>query len=542
MIVLTYTLKLLEPLLATSLQGDPNSAVSYHFIPGSLIRGCLIGRYLAQPEAVSSKEFAVDKDTRRLFLNGKTRYLNAYALDKHGRRTLPTPLSWYKEKGAKLTNTTKRYSVYDKANPGFDEAKFFEEIDQPKPEDAKFCSLEDNDIELYFPDMQVSVHTQRERRAGKAIEDDGAIFRYEALAPGQLFGGVILLERDSDARQIKELLTGELVIGGSRSAGYGRVRVKEVNQFKNQKYWSEINSEPESIDAGAPFTLTLLSDLLIRDANGQFADTLKPSALAQAIGISPETLARIKAYKQNDLVGGFNRKWGLPLPQTLSIKAGSVFCFTGTVDIPAKRLKSLLANGLGERRAEGFGRVAVNWIQSPYLQVNRVDEEAHPSEPPPLSKTSWVLAQRMTNRLLLRDADRKLGEAINKSKIHPSPTRSQIGGLRVVIRSAMAENSAQQVLTHLNDMKDAGRRQFEQSRLSGFGQTKLLFDWLSERLNKNNLVGIWQFIGFIPGDMAKTIGEIRADATSALSTEYTLRLIDGVLAKAAKEKGEQNEQ
>ena len=32
-----------QPLLLTSLQGDPNSSVSFSYIPGSVVRGALIG-------------------------------------------------------------------------------------------------------------------------------------------------------------------------------------------------------------------------------------------------------------------------------------------------------------------------------------------------------------------------------------------------------------------------------------------------------------------------------------------------------------------
>ncbi|MEO0687161.1 MAG: hypothetical protein AAFY76_19465, partial [Cyanobacteria bacterium J06649_11] len=44
--IITITLHTLQPLLATSFQGDPNSDVSYSYIPGSMIRGAIIGCYI----------------------------------------------------------------------------------------------------------------------------------------------------------------------------------------------------------------------------------------------------------------------------------------------------------------------------------------------------------------------------------------------------------------------------------------------------------------------------------------------------------------
>jgi CRISPR-associated protein Csx10 len=45
---ITFLLHTQQPILATSLQGDPNSDVSHDYILGSMIRGALIGRYLRQ--------------------------------------------------------------------------------------------------------------------------------------------------------------------------------------------------------------------------------------------------------------------------------------------------------------------------------------------------------------------------------------------------------------------------------------------------------------------------------------------------------------
>ena len=44
---LTFQIHLHEPVLVTQVgSGDSNSAVGFDFIPGSVIRGALIGRYL----------------------------------------------------------------------------------------------------------------------------------------------------------------------------------------------------------------------------------------------------------------------------------------------------------------------------------------------------------------------------------------------------------------------------------------------------------------------------------------------------------------
>jgi CRISPR-associated protein Csx10 len=68
---LLYTLTLEEPVLANSLGGEPNSARSLFYIPGGLVRGAAINAYPGDKDAA-------DDTFRRLFLDGRTRYLNAY--------------------------------------------------------------------------------------------------------------------------------------------------------------------------------------------------------------------------------------------------------------------------------------------------------------------------------------------------------------------------------------------------------------------------------------------------------------------------------
>ena len=64
-----YTLTLGSPVVLTSAGGDPNSAETMDFIPGSAIRGAA-ARVLTDTAS----------DFHRLILSGEVRYLNAYVL------------------------------------------------------------------------------------------------------------------------------------------------------------------------------------------------------------------------------------------------------------------------------------------------------------------------------------------------------------------------------------------------------------------------------------------------------------------------------
>ncbi|MFQ5576858.1 MAG: type III-B CRISPR module-associated Cmr3 family protein [Anaerolineae bacterium] len=528
MIALTFNLKLSEPVLAASLEGDPNSGTSYPFIPGSLIRGAVIDRYLTRNPALNPQTLAREPATRRLFFDGQTRYLNALLLDRRNKRTLPIPLSWYREKGY-----DKNFTVYDAAHPEFADGGGFEEVNRPQPVRPAFCHFDGVQAKLYRPEILINVHNRRERRAGRATEAEGDIFRLEALAPGQAFGGVILLNHPADAARLKPLLAGELLLGGSRRAGYGRVAVEEI---KEGPEWRETEVGRAEIKTGTPFTLTFLSEGIIRDDHGQYNDDLPATVLARALGIDPDRLKQTAVFKRPALVGGFNRKWGLPLPQTLSIQAGSVFTFAVTATVSSRATAKLLANGLGERRVDGFGRVALNWLGDDFTcQAETLDVHRLLPEPLPLSRTSRKLAQDMLRRLARRDADRRLGRAINEFEIAHPPKKSQLGGLRVVIRSALDKPNTGPVAAYLAKMKATGKAQFEKGRVKRAGHTEELLAWLNHCLAQPEEV--WDIISFNPAQSGITLGPLSAVADKELAREYTLRLIDGVLAKTSKAAG-----
>lgn len=512
MIALTFDIYLKEPLLATAIEGDPNSAVSLPFIPGSMVRGALIARYLAQS---SSDDLAAQPQTRALFFDGRTRFLNAYLADEHGERTLPTPLAWQIQKG-------RDRPIYDlSVDPEPDVER--ENEPQPKLLSKSFCLLLDDGGTLYEPEKRVSIHTQRDRKMGRATEGKGAVFRYEALAPGQTFCGVILCADETAADTLASLLNnGTLLMGGSKNAGYGLVEIGQVNRDAN---WSETPAPDTSL---GKLVITLLSDAILRDADGQYTGFLTSEMLSEHLGVKV-TLDRDCTHARHGVVGGFNRKWGLPLPQTPVARAGSVFVFRAEADIPRDRLTALLTMGIGERRAEGFGRLAVNW-HTEYAQLDRRDSK---SQTPPLpeitlTEQSQKLARQMAERMLRRKLDAHLRQRVLGLSIGGGINNTQLSTIRTLARTALSTGDAQPILDHLKQMKQAGRAQFEKARVEG----KPLDEWLKAVLNEN-ADETWHRISrsSFKADDLPAVGGVQADWNDQLTREYALRLIDGVLSQ-----------
>ncbi|RMD59534.1 CRISPR-associated RAMP protein Csx10 [Candidatus Parcubacteria bacterium] len=529
--VITYRIELLEPTLVTALQGDPNEGVAFDYIPGSALRGAIIKKYLRSNNLTEPD--AADPRLRQLFFDGTTRYLNGYPLDRLGKRTLPTPLSWQHEKG-----NERDISDFAVELPDANDDKQWQGVGKP------FCSLGEPEdggrqkVRLVRPDRHIAVHTARTRRFGRAMPANvidpskgdvpGAVYRYDALAAGQTFEAIVICNNDTGADEICPLLSEEVTLGGSRSGGYGRASLEVVRE-ETAETWREV-SVPLTAEVDGKIIITFLSDALIRDDNGQFSvdPHVVRGALSQRLGV-PLRLQR--AFLRGETIGGFNRKWGLPLAQALAVRMGSVFVFDKP-DCDESKLRQLETEGIGERRAEGFGRVGINWHTEAELEVDlTLPSRTIPAVPIPPGSESERLLRQMAERMLRRRLDERLIARANEIKIVNPPSNAQISRLRNILHDELMKEtpSTQRVREFLSSVRErnTARRQFERARVG----TKTLLNWLEETLQA---IAWTTWFGFQSAD-APRVGGVQASLTDTLRTEYFLRLVDAVLARAAKE-------
>lgn len=557
MIVLTYELLTLERLLVSRPEGDANSAISYLYIPGSVIRGALANRHLPQADY----DLAGDDAARRLFFSTSTRYLNAYPLTPGGARTLPAPLAWRKEKDARLEPGALLYDISaDAPEPPADAPHR-----QHKGLGQSFCVLYGPQVVFDKVERRVNVHTQRERVKGRATKEAGAVFRYQAIPAGARLGGLILVEHEADAQTLRQYLDdADLWLGRSRSGGYGHVRVT-LHEKPADGWWPE-TPLPGDLNPGDTLVITLLSDAVLRRPDGAYVHDLDPALLPPALAASLEPA---RAFKQRTLVGNFNRKWGLPGIQTYALEAGSVFTYKVTRTIPATDLCAVQEQGLGEQRLEGLGRVAFNWHRQPTLTVI-----AAPSAPPavtPVSLTlpSRALAGQMVHRLLARNLDQRIDDYAYSLELRNKwPSNAQLSRLRAIVLNANAASpDVTRVLTFLLDanLKPRARDQYRTARVQAPGATETtrllhwlaallidacteteladfleqhpdaridatpLRDWISRRQAKPSALRAYLSAAALPA-----IGEVTATLTPEVEKTYTLRLIAGVLHRATK--------
>ena len=511
------TLTLEEPVLANSLGGDPNSANSLFYIPGGAIRGAFIQAYGANNDSESA-------DFQRLFLNGETRFLNAYP-SVEGLRALPTPLTWQVER---------------KSDPKVKTKKVYRDLeDVPSklggdPLDTKsapfgFWIWQNNILHSVEEKWQVNIHTQRDAIRGRATTESGAVYRYVALPAGLTLQGVVLTSNKADALALEKLLESKtILLGKARTAGYGRVRIV-ITPLPDD--WHEISLQVEQI--GSEVRVTLLSPCIVRDANGQYSLDIEPflkARFGQDVSATP-------LQRRSEIIAGFNRKWGLPLPQMTAISAGSVFVITNA---KADVLKFLEEQGIGERRAEGFGRLAINldiptpeatWKKSDPDMVSQADGELSAGDP---------LAQMMITRLLRRKLDEYLvhtaRQALADYKVGQVPN-SQLQRWRVIVRDALQKKTGmiervQAFYEAENKKRSAAWGKMERAHLK-IGTTPFrLTAWIESLLADPQALYLGWEKDHLTGIKLGSANSIAMD--DALNAEYRLRQLDAVLALMAK--------
>lgn len=517
---LTFKLTLQQPLLIGQVgAGEENSSVSGDYIAGSTVRGALIGRYIQAQGDFALADLPADAPVRRLFFNGEVTFLNAYLQDDQGQRSLPTPQSWKVEKDeADIDHAT----VVDAAIGDLTE------LDDPKSlKERPYCALDGDTLTLYKPKRQSGLHNASTQRY---VKEDGAsfVFRYDALAAGQTFCGVILSEEDALLAELANLLaTPDLFLGGSRSAGYGHTKISAIEQSQE---WQEYTVPTVADPPDEKITLTLLSDAILRDAYGQLTTDLLAAPAISALQVEP-----IDSFVSAGLTGGFNRKWGLPMPHAPVLKAGSVWTFPATAEMA---LQKLVATGIGERREDGFGRVAVNWQQHKLLGAQEPIRTPQVRRTIPLQGSSQILAARMVERLYRQQLEQMLLKALFQKQLAIGgvvPENSQLSRLRIVVRQAWRNQDGNVVRQFLSKLKPLARNQYHQASV----ERQSLLDWLEQGWQKETLWNAHFVDAKIP---LPRVGDVQATATTDLKLEYCARLVDALCTKAIRQRQAEEQQ
>ncbi len=189
--------------------------------------------------------------------------------------------------------------------------------------------------------LTLTTRTQLEGGASK----DGALFTRRAVAPTVRYSGILRLDGDVDPEQVAWLLDERrLSIGGQRSVmGRCTWTCREV-------------PDPLPLPRGSgPFVLTVLQPAILLDRFGANSLDLA-GAVDDAVAAAGGSIRLgTKAVVRTTQVSGWHGLAGIPKPTEWALEAGS----SVWIEHADPAALAALCRGIGIRRNEGFGAVAI---------------------------------------------------------------------------------------------------------------------------------------------------------------------------------------
>ena len=371
--ILCYRLTLRESAVIPMSDGDPNTVMTRQEVPGSNVLGAAAWKYLRQPgNSAENDEF------RHFFLDGGVRFLMAYpeAIDGEPQRTIPISHSIRKFKeGANRPEEEKLVDFLELLDDSelLDNQK--KEKKAPKKRlDRHYALIWKENLSTQLVKMERNYHHARAglqaggRSIGRALGNQvegGAFFQYEAIQADQIFQGAVL----GSMRDLAKLQTwmpngGLISVGRSRSAQYGQTEFEWIDktpqELNGRVEWDAFLKTDDAPVADDCLIITTLSALLSVNKQGH-PDVLFPVCeLANVLGLDACDLKLSHSYTRTEIIGGYHTHLRLPRQQVPAIAAGSVFVFSLKKQPEGDRLLKLEHKGLGIRKGEGYGRIAVN--------------------------------------------------------------------------------------------------------------------------------------------------------------------------------------
>jgi CRISPR-associated protein Csx10 len=473
MYAIEYKVSLLSPVLI-SVFNDENITHTMAHLPGSSILGAFASEYIRKKSLTDAHK---DETFFSWFLGGEVIFSDAHLLMEHDGQTrqgIPIPLCMQREKGEdRIINRLK-----------------IEDPEKKTVDIPGYGWLGNETVLIQEPKRRIHFHHARaDRLAGHS--NDGLIFNYEALEPGQAFGGTICGSRENLDR-FSGFFGPELSarMGRSRQTEYGAVRI-ELSPLREINFDEEI-FERDGVEINEVI-ISLLAPCILENEYGYSHPSEKyfQLYLAAALGINIDDFKITKCFIKTVKVETYLSVWGMKRPAVTALATGSTFRLEFTVlsDITSRRLAELAWTGLGERRHEGFGRLGLNLAtQERYRKENVSKAFSDGSMPPgPMPEAFRTILSSVLVNELRRKVTRRAMDRAEMFRLRP--TNSLLGKLGLMVSSVRLgevgrlfdklKKPAKSQLEQCNDRKTTLWQFIMDSDAGDFEQItdNLLLDW-----------------------------------------------------------------
>lgn len=409
-----YQLRTETPVLITDLsRSGENSYETRGYIPGSAVRGMVIG-------ALAAADPAWFQTHKTELLSAQTRFLDA----------VPTPVAASVLPSIKGFYETKEETglesvvINGEFTPGKKRAKL-----------GTFCALQNGNIQFWSAETDGAMRIQRNVNT----QEDTRPFQTRYLSAGQTFSGYICLENAELAGKVSSVFTDTVWLGADRFEGFGKCAVTCLESVKEPEWVKDYGVQgkvDQKLYLLAVSPMTMLNEL------GEPCG-LNAEQLAKKLGIEHVEIR----FCSTSLVefGGYNRTWKCRAPAVRMYERGSIFQLACSEPPAVERLQSIQREGLGIRRAEGFGQVL-------FLRADLLEN----------LRTKTAAKQPKIDRAIQQVRDAEYLWVMEKAEriLQCGLSRSQIGTIQALCEQAISNGGDTSALyAHLRrNLNDRGAR------------------------------------------------------------------------------------
>lgn len=313
----------LEPVrIADDSTSQGGQTVTLRYIPGSAVRGVVINALAGDSDFEAVK--------KSLF-SEKVRYLNGCLTDGE-KELLPSPKGFYEDKIERQDKEIDNVVTGGRLGEGKKRASL-----------GRFCRMEGDCIYYYTVDTDSDLKI-------KINDEKQNVFRHEYIRAGYVFTAYAAVEDRALGDRIRQVFSGDFVIGNGRCAGLGKCRVISCDYADRLPFEAYLPmEEPEG-----ECIMMLLSNTVMRGDQGELCG-LNCRKLAEKMGVTDLTIEACATSTVE--VKGYNSKWKTKIPSAVMYEQGSVFRLKYHGRLTRERMLAICDGGIGIRLNEGFGRV-----------------------------------------------------------------------------------------------------------------------------------------------------------------------------------------
>lgn len=318
------------------------------------------------------------------------------------------------------------------------------------------------------------------------------MYRYEAIAPRQIYEGVIRCESESSADLMVKALSDESIyVGGSRGSGYGKCKVLNIHRTSAHGELTRFGLTRQT--DSQVLTIYALSNLILLNENGQETAEIDPAFLEQQLGISNVRLLRSSVRVHR--TAGYNHIWRAGQVQRSAVAAGSIYYYTYNGMIQADRAAALEDKGIGLRLQDGYGSILVapDWrgdntdsilLQNASVdrfspaQVNLSDEDQN---------TLRFIEDRINQYradVLLRESALEFNKRYADSlrRISMTQTTRLYSLIGQILDSDVGDKTVavERVHSFTADLKDKSRTMYQSAQIEIGGQNISMLDYINQ--------------------------------------------------------------